>query len=125
MDAGHNCMIARNSSKAAPCNTTFAQFIGDNVDIGFGPTPSGGMTISGLFARSKIAQAGSGSTVDVITVNSADVNTVVLTCTVTAGNTTCTIAGPAAIPGDVYLQVRVTRNAGTSAATPWRAIFLY
>src|SRR5207244_7518324 len=123
MDAGHNCMTIANASKAGPCNTTFASFQGNDNQQGYGPTPSGGLTIPNLSAFVSAAPGGTGNTtIAVIQTDSSDTTSVVLSCTVGPAATSCTAAGPAAASGGVFLQIRVTQGTG-NMAKQWRASF--
>jgi hypothetical protein len=120
-DAGHNCLTMSNVSKAGACNTTFASFQGNDNQQGYGPTPSGGLTILSAFASA--APGGTGNTtIDVIAVDSSNVTTVVLSCAVGPAATSCTNAGPAVASGGVFLQIRVTLGTG-NGARQWRASF--
>jgi Collagen triple helix repeat (20 copies) len=123
-DVKHRCLAQGNSSKAVACTTTFVNFVAD-AGPSFGPTPTGGMTVSGLSAIVSGAPGASQSyTVDVITTDSANTTAVVLSCTVTTGNTTCSNAGSASIGANLFVQVRIT-NLGGAAARKWRVSLLY
>src|SRR6185295_8487857 len=128
VDAGHNCLSLNNVSAPTLCEWLFAAFMNDSTDTSFGPTPSG-MTISGLFARATGFTPSETYTVEVIsTVRSVlpppAGTTVLLSCQIDGGVDTCSNASSASVPGDAYLQVRVTASK-TAADAKWRVIFLY
>jgi hypothetical protein len=81
----------------------------------------------GLFARALSPGLTSTYTVEVLSLNALNVTTVRLACVVDATNTgnTCSDSTIASVPGDVYLQVRVTADSKAAPNTKWRAIFLY
>jgi hypothetical protein len=71
--------------------------------------PLGGGTIADLEVRVDAAAAGSGNTVTILKNGSA-----ALSCTVTAGNTSCSNSGLATLAAGDFLQVQVTNNAGAA-----------
>jgi hypothetical protein len=86
------------------------------------------MSVSGLFARAFSPGLTNRYTVDVIITDSSNVTTVLLSCTVDDRidpSDTCSDASSATVPGDVYLQIRVTADSKAAPDTKWRAIFLY
>jgi hypothetical protein len=128
VSTGNNCISFNNVDTPSPCEVLFVGFMNDSTSTAFGPTPRGGMNISGLFARALGAGLTSTYTVDVISVDRFNVTTVLLSCS-TVGqvfplDTNCSDTGHAVVPGDVYLQVRVTADKSAPGAK-WRAIFLY
>ena len=121
-------MAVYNVHAPTPCEVVFLNFMKDSTDTSFGPTPSSGMTISGLFARALSASLTSTYTVEVFSVDSSNVQAVYLSCQLTgssAGTATCSDARSFSVPGDVYLQVRVKASDKGAVDTKWRAIFLY
>jgi len=127
VSTANNCMSMHNVDQPSPCEVLFTAFMNDSTSTSFGPTPSGGITISGLFARALSPGLTNTYTVDVISTNSSSVTTVLLSCQVnsTITGNTCSDASSASVPGDVYLQVRVTADSKAAPNTTWRAIFLY
>ncbi len=123
----NNCLSVNNTNNPTPCELIFVNFMKDSTESTFGPTPSGGMTISGLFARALQPGLTNIYTVEVISTNSANVTTVHLSCQIDGGTsaTTCSNAGSSFVAGDVYLQIRVFGDTTNSPDTKWRAIFLY
>ena len=83
--------------------------------------PASGATLSNLEVQLDAAAAGSGNTVDVV---NNGTGAVLFSCTVTAGNTTCTNTGTASVAAGVYLEVKVTNNAG-AANRKYRVTFRY
>jgi hypothetical protein len=75
--------------------------------------------VSHLFAQIDSAAAGSGNTVNVL-----DNGAIVLFCTITSGNTTCTNPASVTVAAGDYLQVRVEDNAG-AADRMYRVSFRY
>jgi len=83
--------------------------------------PASGATLSNLEVQLDAAAAGSGNTVDVV---NNGTGAVLFSCTVTAGNTTCTNTGTASVAAGVYLEVKVTNNTG-AANRKYRVTFRY
>ena len=107
------------SSNAAVCPTTGdADFVYTE-----GPVPAAGGSISNLQAETSTAvAAGKVVTVNVMDETSAGVQTVVMTCTVAVGATTCSNTGTAAVAAGHYLMVRIDT---TDSARAWRVTFRY
>ena len=129
VDSGHNCLSLNNVNAPTLCEGLFAAFMNDSTDTSFGPTPSGGMTITGLFARGTGMTPSAAYTIEVISTVQTLLpppagTTVLLSCQIDGGVDTCSNASSASVPVDAYLQVRVTA-AKTAADAKWRVIFLY
>ena len=129
VDAGHNCLSLHNVNAPTLCEGLFAAFMNDSTDTSFGPTPSGGMSITGLFARGAGMTPSEAYTIDVISMVQTLLpppagTTVLLSCVIDGGASTCSDTSSSPVPGDAYLQVRVTA-AKTAANAKWRVIFLY
>jgi hypothetical protein len=126
---GNNCLSLNNVNQPSPCEFLFAAFMNDSTDTSFGPTPHGGMTITGLFARGAGMTPSEAYTIDVIATVETLLpppagTTVLLSCVIDSGASTCDDPTSAPVPGDAYLQVRVTASK-TAANAKWRVIFLY
>jgi len=127
--SGNNCLSLNNVDQPSPCEFLFAAFMNDSTNTSFGPTPSGGMSITGLFARGSGMTPSEAYTIEVIsTVQTAlpppAGTTVLLSCVVDNGVDTCSDTSSSPVPGDAYLQVRVTASK-SAANAKWRVIFLY
>ena len=88
-----------------------------------GPVSAAGGSVSNLWAEAGTAVAAKkSSTVEVIDETPAGVQTVVMTCTVPAGATTCSNTGTVAIAAGHYLMVRIETTASPAS---WRVSFRY
>jgi hypothetical protein len=95
--------------------TNEAQFL-------LGPMPAGGASVANVLALTGTAPTGAQSATAQVIDNSTGV--VVISCTIPAGSTTCTAAGPAPVPAGDYIEVRVIFSGGTSTS-PWTVSFRF
>ena len=114
-----NCIQVGPNSGQAACPPT-AGFSTNTAGYVLGPIPSGGATISNLYAQSNTTPSGS----DTYTVAVLDNGTSVFTCTVTSAAATCTNTGSVSVAAGHYLEVQITNN-GAAAAARWRVSFRY
>ncbi len=118
------CLSLHNVSNPTVCELSFLGFMTDSTDTSFGPTPIGGMTISGLYARA-FDPVNSLYQVVVFSISEGDSSQVLLSCTLDARNgPTCSDHTSAFVPGESFLQIRVT-NLNSAPSVKWRATFLY
>ncbi len=102
---------------ATPANTYSAE-----VEFLDGPVPAGGGSVTNLEAVVNTAPTAGQS--HVVEVMNNTTGTTLLSCTVTAGNSSCQNVGSAAVPAGHYLQVRID-NVGGASNRKWRVTFRY
>ena len=101
----NTCLSLGNANAVLSCVGSGTAWIDEAKAITWGPIPAGGVTISALTAVTSTNQAGGGATIDVLVNGTA---TVALSCTITAGTSTCANPSSASIPAGAFVQVRVT-----------------
>jgi hypothetical protein len=97
---------------------------GDDIKFTEGPVSAAGGSLSNLQAETGAAvEAGKNATVNVIDETPTGAQTVMMTCEVASGGTTCSNTGSAPVAAGHYLMVRI--NTTSSPTSWWRVSFRF
>jgi hypothetical protein len=116
-----NIIFASNNHGGCPSAVTANTFTSE-VTFLEGPVPAGGGTVTNLEAVVNTAPTGTQS--HTVTVLNNTTGATLLSCSITAGNTSCQSTASGSVPAGHYLQVRIN-NVNGASSRQFRVTFRY